>query len=685
MEAMNKISMPKTACVAAFFCFLCCGLAPVARAQQQPGIQGAYLTVDGKPTFLTGANYIPSSGWLLILDHWDAAAVDRDMAALHKLGVTSVRFPPLWPLLQPEIDKVSSEKLERVNELISIAHRNGISVTVGPISGWMSGATFIPKWADGDLFTDPAILAGEQRLVTAVAGRVKNNPGLLGYDFGNEVSAMAGMMHLDPTPAQTDHWMDSIYQAFHSADASHPATNGLGGFGGSFDVAAIGAHSDYMSVHYYPYFTVTLEQDPWIGQRTTYGVDYLVSYAAMTGKPVLVQEIGCSEHWAPTSEIAKYLRLTLMSAWSQGAAGYFWWGSHNLPSDYRVPTDNIALKYSMKSFAEGRFDPLEYSMGLLDSSNHPKAYALEYQHWISVINKLGVGWKNELPVAYVLFPQHGDGWTDMKREVTAFTLAKQAHMEARMLAEGTPVPADATAVIVPGFSLSDSGKARLRAYLDQGGVVYQSYASDFPELITVKDGAAASPSTVLIAGQAAGVFSIGEHVAVHAELKLKDATAREEAGVEILLGLPKAHQAGEAGDASLSGVFFKGRIGKGTYYYLAANLEEALAKTYNPWEEDESNQIYSVLRPSGSLDVDSKWVELAVKTRGGERIVLLLNHSNRSQDVVLRSSAVTRIQDYLSREALGAGTEIPIHLMPGEVLIAEPQRPPAAPQRKAAD
>ena len=661
--------------VSAFLGFAILGFAVCGYAQQQPGIKGEYLTVDGKPAFLTGANYIPSTGWLMILENWNPSAVDRDMAALHKLGVTSVRFPPLWPLLEPAIDKVDAEKLDRINELVNIAHRNGISVTVGPITGWMSGATFIPKWADGNIFTDEKIVRGEQTLEAAVAHRLKNNPGLLGYDFGNEISAMAGMMHLDPTPEETDKWMAAIYGAFHEADPTHPVTNGLGGFGGSFDITSVGEHSDYMSVHYYPYFTATLHEDPWIGQRTTYGVDYLVAYAAMTGKPVLVQEIGCSENWVPVSEIGKFMRLTLMSSWAQGAAGYFWWGSHNIDENYHPPANLMALKHSMESFKVGRFSDLEYSMGLLDTANHPKPYSLEYAHWNAVIGKLGVGWKNELPVAYLIFPEHVEDRATRSTEMTAFTLAKQAHMDVRMLAEGKAVPADAAAVVIPGFSLSDKGKAAVRAYLEKGGTVYQSYASDFSEAITTKDSGGRASSPVLIGGQAAGLFSIAEHLRVHGDVKLMDAAPAADAKVELLLGIPEENGEASRNDEEehLRGVLFKASVGKGTYYYLAANLEEALAKTYNPWGDDDSNLIYSVIRPEGGVDIDSKYVELVEKSRGNERLYLLLNHSNRPQDVTFRSAGAIRLEDYTSHAALGAGKEIPIHLMPGEVLVAEPQ------------
>ena len=79
---------------------IACYFAPVAvmaallltgavTAQSQWSIQGRYLTRDTSPAFLSGANYIPSHEWLLILKNWNPSAVDRDMAALHKLGITT--------------------------------------------------------------------------------------------------------------------------------------------------------------------------------------------------------------------------------------------------------------------------------------------------------------------------------------------------------------------------------------------------------------------------------------------------------------------------------------------------------------------------------------------------------------------------------------------------------------------
>jgi hypothetical protein len=665
LRSALPLSFAQVAITAAFL------LPGATSAQSQWSVQGRYLARAGSPVFLRGANYIPSDGWLLILKNWNPAAVNRDMIALHNLGITSIRFPPLWPLLEPTPNGVDPIVLGHLSQLVTIAYRNGISVQVDPITGWMSGASFLPHWVHGNIFTDPSLVHSEELMASAVAHTLKNNPGLQGYDFGNEVNVLVGAMDLHVTQQQASDWMHTIYEAFHREDPHHPVTNGVGDFSGSFDIGAIAANADFMSVHYYPYFASTARQDPWIGQRTTYGVDYLVAYAAMTGKPVLVQEIGVSQDWMPSLEIPKYLRLTLMSTWAEGAAGYFWWGSNDISQADHSPARYVDLSHSTDTFAHGDFPPLEYGLGLLTTRDQPKPDALEYARWNEVIRQLGMGWKNDLPVAYILYPNHAKGSVARMNTMTAFTLAKQAHLEVRMWPEDKPIPGDAASVIIAGFSLSDEGKATVTSYLHRNGVVYQSEDCDFPQILSVS-GVTSQADPMFVATQADGMFSIGQHIRVNAPLQLTDASPVSGQQVTMLLGLP----APESPDAPLHsqvpsrGILFRAALDGGTYYYLAANLEQALASTYNPWQEDDSNLIYSVLNPAAPIGIDSKYVELEAKSRGSQRLLLLLNHSNRFQDVVLRSAIRLHLENYITHASLGDGTEIPIRLMPGEVLVA---------------
>ncbi len=135
------------------------------------GVQGQYLPLDGEPRFLAEVNYVPSSGWLTHLDLWDPNAVDRDLAALRGIGVRVIRYLLLWHQLQPDPTGANPTALRRVDRVIGAPERHGIHVQLGILNSWMSGGTFLPPWADGNLFTDPGIIAGQLALASDLAAR----------------------------------------------------------------------------------------------------------------------------------------------------------------------------------------------------------------------------------------------------------------------------------------------------------------------------------------------------------------------------------------------------------------------------------------------------------------------------------------------------------------------------------
>jgi endo-1,4-beta-mannosidase len=126
-----------------------------------------YLKKDGKEIFLNGVNYVPTVNWQTCLTTWDASTIDKDFAALQSIGVKCIRWFPLWPLIQPQPDKLDEKVMGHIIELFDLAQKHNIYVQLSFMSGWMSGFTFLPQWADGNIFTDPKIIAGEKVLIMA--------------------------------------------------------------------------------------------------------------------------------------------------------------------------------------------------------------------------------------------------------------------------------------------------------------------------------------------------------------------------------------------------------------------------------------------------------------------------------------------------------------------------------------
>ncbi len=622
--------------------------------------------VTAPPAFLLGANYVPSHDWHTTLENWDASAVDADLAALSRLGVKCLRVFPLWPLLQPAPDRIDAVKLDRLAALLDIAHRHGLVVQVSPLTGWMSGLTFVPSWADGNIFTDERIVAGEERLVRAVATRLRGHPALASWDFGNEINVLVDLMKLEVTPGQVDAWMQRIYRAFKEADPATPATNGIGtGFDPRFNTRAIARSSDFLSVHSYPQFHRSNLLDPPLGMRSTYSVNFITAWAMAEGKPVLMQETGASEDQATPHDIARYLRLTLASSWAEGAAGYFWWCTHDIRPGYRVRIDGFFPKYSLKSQQDGRLSAMEQSLGLLGVDNHEKPSAVEYQGLARLLGELGPGWEDRLPVVYVLAPATDEYFRTMLDLIQPFVLLKRTHAKVRILHDGAPVPADATTVVIPGFSPTAAGREHVRAYLEAGGTVYQSLENDFAAAIRPGAPEALSDARVWLERGAA-------RVSAHRFLTLPSRRVRVvTAGDDVdVLGV-LCRTPVEPGQWSFGEpIFVRARVGKGRFFYLGADIEAGLLARYDPWEKDQSHLFYEALLPAGDVDLDNPAVELAHKVRGGEELLVLVNHSESWQDVIVTSRRALLLEDAEGGAALGQGGSIPLRLAPARVVFA---------------
>jgi len=630
-----------------------------------------YLTLDGRPVFLMGANYI-TSGWLGSLEDWDATTIDADLQALREIGANSLRWFPLWPLIQPEPDTVVPEKLARIDELVSLAESHGLHLQISTLNGWMSGLAFLPPWAEGAIFTDPGIVAGEHLLARAIASRYRGRTGVSSYDFGNELNVLVSLMKLEVTPEQIERWMEGTYRVYKEADPMHPVTNGVGtGFDERFDIRSIGRTSDFLSTHSYPFFHGTHRLDPTVGLRTTYSVNYSVAWAAMEGRPVLMQETGHSTAGTSEEDVRSYLRVTALSSWADGAAGYLWWSSHAIDPDYRIPSEWYSQEFSLPSRKAGDLDRYESAMGLLDRANRPRAAGLEFARVAGWIEELGLGWEEKRPVVYVLVPETHEFARTMLQLITPFTLAKRAHAQVLLLYEERDVPADAAAVIIPGFALSAAGRAAVGRYLDAGGVVYQSWEKDFGEAIHLA-GPGRGPEAVrgrMVDGMPGG-SSGGQELELPA-IRVRTIEAGE--GVEVLALLQAGAQA-EIQETEGEPLLCRTSVGRGTYYYLGAAPEAALETLFDPWDVDETHRLYEAFLPAVPLRLDNPAIELFHKTRGSEEIAILINHTNRVQAGTLRSDAPLRLRGLFEDRPERQGQAFDVALGPGGVRVLRLER-----------
>ena len=630
-------------------------------AQDEWSVGEEKLQLNGEEVFLNGVNYIPSDQWMMILKNWNPKVFENDLKHLKDIGVDYIRFCPPWSMTQPDPDHLNEEIFKRIDHLFDVAEKEDIKIQLAPITGWLSGATFLPQWADGNIYTDPEILEGQVTLLSGIAERYKDHPALFGYDFGNETNVIKEVMKLDLSPADVKSWMEKLYQAYKSEDKKHLVTNGIGtGFNQHFNIWSIEETSDYMSIHSYPYFHGTWEMDPWLGFRTSYSSNYITEWAAMTGKPVLIQEIGASEDWMNKHLIARYLKVNYFSNWADGATGFWWWDSHNIDRDFKLFDEGIYLDYSIENFREGNFHPLEYELGLLNTQNQVKPVGMSFQECTKIQKELGMGWKDLLPVVYILIPENSEYAETMMNFITPYVIGKQIHMDVKLWPENKQVPGDADALIVSNFSLSSAGKKNVASFLDIGGTVLQSYYKDFGNPIANdKIISANDPQFEVVKRE--GMMALGEKIRARGNLKIR--SLDESNDEESLLALETDQE------DNPHPILTKTEIGKGNYYYLASNWEATLKDIYNPWENDDSNLAFSVIRPDYPFFLENKYVELYHKEKEGKHLLVLINHSDQFQEAVLNATDSYQYYDYITKEKVNRGAAIPVQLKPGAVLF----------------
>jgi hypothetical protein len=297
--------------------------------------------------------------------------------------------------------------------------------------------------------------------------------------------------------------------------------------------------------------------------------------------------------------------------------------------------------------------------------NREKEAAAEYRRLVRVLDGLGTGWANRLPTVYVLAPADDDYFRRMFELVQPFVLAKRAHARVRILHDGDPVPADAAAVVIAGFSPTPAGRERVRTWLEAGGTVYQSVENDFAP--SVRLGALedlARPRLWLERGTSR--LSAHRFLTLPSQ-RVRTASAGEGAEVLGLLARtpvePPAWGFGEP-------LFVRATVGRGRFFYLGADVERGLVSLYDPWREDETHRLYEALLPAAELDASNPAVELAHLARGAEELVLIANHSESWQDVIVSARRPRRLVDAETGAELGRSAAIALRLAPAEVVIA---------------
>jgi endo-1,4-beta-mannosidase len=319
-----------------------------------------YLSAFGRPSFLLGVNYWSRAGGPRMWDptRWDEHRVTAEIAEMRALGLNACRaflFIPTFMSRPPAVDRAA---LARLRTFVDRAAEAGLAVLPSLLVGHMSGENFdFPGQCGRNLYADPELLDWQRALARAAGAALKGNPGVTAWVISNEMPLWGG----PAPPAVVQAWCGELVDALRAAVGPQvPIGSGDGvmnlkGGQNGFDPERLVHQLDYLAPHVYP-----ANADP---VRQALYAEYAIRSVQHLGKPVLLEEFGCSAAQAGADEQAIYWRETVSTAMATGAAGALGWCMNDFDLASDTPYDHHAF---------------ELGFGLVrhDGSTKPAAHAM---------------------------------------------------------------------------------------------------------------------------------------------------------------------------------------------------------------------------------------------------------------------------------------------------------------------
>ncbi len=283
-----------------------------------------------------GFNYDRDHRGRLLEDYWidEWAKVEKDFAAMKKLGANVVRIHLQLGRFLEQADKANDKALKQLERLVKLAERTGLYLDLTGLGCYHKKD--VPAWYDA--LAEQERWAVQAHFWKAVAGRCAGSPAVFCYDLMNEPVVPGGkrkagdwlgpplgdkhyvqVITLDqakrPRAAIARQWVKTLATAIRKVDRRHLITVGLvdwsldrpGRLYSGFDPATIAADLDFLSVHLYPKK----------GQRDK-DLETLAGFAV--GKPVLIEEtfpLQCS-----IEEFGEFIDGSKKTA--AGWLGFYW-------------------------------------------------------------------------------------------------------------------------------------------------------------------------------------------------------------------------------------------------------------------------------------------------------------------------------------------------------------------------
>lgn len=305
-----------------------------------------------------GANYTPSKRWYAMWNDFRADEIEADFAAIRALGLDHIRLQAIWPWFHVLPNWVSPEHLQRLEQVLELAEKHQLDVSLAAFTGWLSGYAFLPPFIErAGFFTDAKQRRAQERYLRELASVASGRSNLIGFDLGNEMD----VVWRGDTLEEGDAWMAWALGLCRELDPEGLHVNGVDHnpyfrpFG--FSPTALGRLNPVQILHVYTYWSGADARYPANHRLRTQLPTFLArlarAHAANAAAPVWLQEFGSAPWAQPEAEIPEMLEAVVRAGVTEGIAWFTWWSSHDVP-------------------VEMDFHEFEYGLGLIDGENRPK-------------------------------------------------------------------------------------------------------------------------------------------------------------------------------------------------------------------------------------------------------------------------------------------------------------------------
>ena len=636
---------------------------------------------NGKPIYLMGANYWPRKTGPLMWRKWEPETVKEELQQMKSLGINVCRSFLYFPDFMPKPDSVDEDMLERFTEFVNLCEEVDICTIPTFFVGHMSGEDWDVNWRKGrSFYKDPWMLERELMYVRKVVGKVCDRKAIIGWLLSNEIPNYAGTADA----GSVLDWIKTICKAIREIDSQHPIGVGDGVWGREvygkdtgFRLSEQREVIDFFGPHIYP-----REDD---SLRHSYIPSFIIKMCNY-GRPVLLEEFGCSNSFTSEEHQADYYRTTYNSAFLAGAVGTLCWCYSDFDLSYQRPYSH---------------HPFELLFGVTRKDGSVKPAGYEIKRFSKIMDKIDL---SEIDIeesnAFIIVPSYyslnysySSEDKDAIRKVLlqSYTLSKQAHINGGFLPEPhlpeniesrerTNILKETRLLIAPNVQkLTAPFWDAIYRYVEKGGIFYCSYHYDmwihiFERLFGAKHnlrfGLADMPQEQEIelkfiqdffdiSKNGRFVYQVNGYYKDRAFCPVTPTTAK------VI-----------AVDREERPAILLNSIGKGSVIFSTYPLEYYLANTREVYKKDKTYRIYrSLCKMAGIIpkfDSPNPYIELGtIKYKRKTRFLLwIINHNWERMDGFIQTDLdIRRVTELETGKSIYPKDHIPFDLESKEVKI----------------